>query len=444
LFRGILNDVHPPLYQVILKVWIDVFGNGETSVRALSYIFSIGTLSVAFAALRDRPLHFTSSFIVYLAGSSYFVFYAQEVRSYSALLFFATITVLIYVREEYRTGYKRFYWYLALLMTSLTHYFGLAYAGTFLLFDVFGVKTVRHFLEKVAIGALVLAWPVFHLLSGGLFSEAGGNFWITSRGISHTVYKVSQVINEVPEYLIGKLFSLPLPFSWFIPLAISFFSLLIAIKCLGTYTGFAEPWQMLLILGIIVSVVCVIDLKLPVSTPRNFVILTPICAILFAHFIHSIWTSGYSVWPKVLAVAVILCFYTISFDIGLKKMGERWEPRENWKALAEAVQKYELCSPRCFFVGPDKKKPEYEYYFDSLEGVYAHRVMRKKGELLNDMTGELPIIAAHVYPSPPNEITEKYSGWKCLQPIRDGWGLVYMLIDTEREIPELVQCSDKY
>ena len=37
----IMPDVHPPLYQLILKGWIELFSNSEVATCILSFIFTI-------------------------------------------------------------------------------------------------------------------------------------------------------------------------------------------------------------------------------------------------------------------------------------------------------------------------------------------------------------------------------------------------------------------
>ena len=54
LVRWLRHDGHPPLYYLLLHVWTDVFGTGDVAVRALSGVFGLLTLPLAWIAGRRR------------------------------------------------------------------------------------------------------------------------------------------------------------------------------------------------------------------------------------------------------------------------------------------------------------------------------------------------------------------------------------------------------
>ncbi len=49
LHDWLIPDLHPPLYQALLKLWIGVFGTGEPATRSLSFL--IAALALLAAAL---------------------------------------------------------------------------------------------------------------------------------------------------------------------------------------------------------------------------------------------------------------------------------------------------------------------------------------------------------------------------------------------------------
>jgi hypothetical protein len=106
---GLLRqDGAPPLYYLLLHVWLDVVGgNGETRTHALSLLFSLAAIPASFWA--GRSLFDTRaawSCAAVAAVLPYLTFYAQETRMYSlaALLsiFVVTTFALAYAQGRRR------------------------------------------------------------------------------------------------------------------------------------------------------------------------------------------------------------------------------------------------------------------------------------------------------------------------------------------------------
>ena len=47
-WKAVIGDIHPPLYYIILRGWIFIFGHSVFSCRLLSAIFSILTLPILY------------------------------------------------------------------------------------------------------------------------------------------------------------------------------------------------------------------------------------------------------------------------------------------------------------------------------------------------------------------------------------------------------------
>ncbi len=82
------HDGHPPLYYFLLHVWMGVFGESETSARALSGMVGIGAL-VAVVALAARlgGRRLMMSAAVVMAVMPFAVRYSSEARMYSLVTF---------------------------------------------------------------------------------------------------------------------------------------------------------------------------------------------------------------------------------------------------------------------------------------------------------------------------------------------------------------------
>lgn len=81
------RDGHPPLYYVLLHLWMGWFGEGDRAVRALSGLISLATLPLAYLAGRrigGSRLGWLT--VIVLSLSPYFLRYGSETRMYSLVI----------------------------------------------------------------------------------------------------------------------------------------------------------------------------------------------------------------------------------------------------------------------------------------------------------------------------------------------------------------------
>ncbi|RYF28745.1 MAG: hypothetical protein EOO17_04390 [Chloroflexi bacterium] len=77
-------DAHPPLYYLLLKGWIGVFGLSDLSLRASSALF--GALAIVATALLLRKLFTTKVAIIslpFLTLAPFMLRYDYEIRMYA-------------------------------------------------------------------------------------------------------------------------------------------------------------------------------------------------------------------------------------------------------------------------------------------------------------------------------------------------------------------------
>jgi 4-amino-4-deoxy-L-arabinose transferase-like glycosyltransferase len=126
LFWFVAQDlIHPPLFYVLLKIWMSVGGESLFWLRFFPVFFSI--LAVVPFILLCRELKLALSTVAlaltFFAVNGSLIKYAQEVRMYSLLMFFALVSLWLFIRFFYsRKGF------FALLVVNVllvyTHYFG--------------------------------------------------------------------------------------------------------------------------------------------------------------------------------------------------------------------------------------------------------------------------------------------------------------------------------
>ena len=102
------HDGHPPLYYLLLHGWMSVFGDTDTAVRALSGVFGVACLPLAWLAGRraggSTAAAAATTFVVAL--SPFAVRYATEARMYSLVMALVLVGHLLVRRamDEGRVG----------------------------------------------------------------------------------------------------------------------------------------------------------------------------------------------------------------------------------------------------------------------------------------------------------------------------------------------------
>jgi uncharacterized membrane protein len=108
LFTNVLRSPLGPLYFVLLKSWIGVFGESVLALRSLSLVASVALIPVAYALgarLLSRPAALLACCL--LALSPLELYFAQEARMYMLVSLLGAACVLAYVHwrdDEPATG----------------------------------------------------------------------------------------------------------------------------------------------------------------------------------------------------------------------------------------------------------------------------------------------------------------------------------------------------
>ena len=282
LYQHLLIDVHPPLYSIVLKVWMALVGDSEPAVRLLSWSFALSALALAFCHFRQVSGKGLAAWLVLLiASNTYFASHAQEARSYALLLLLSTWSLI-----DLQRAYSRVVTIpglmvcMRLLLLSLTHYFGFILMGWLLVAHALTARWAWPVLWRLtSVGLLALIWPAWHVLSGNLLRLGGGNFWIASSGPLDTLV-------HAQSFLPGVMALLGRPaWAWLVPVGLL---LLFAFAVRAMWQDRARHDMasfaglvMLVLVGCMISVMLV-DLRSPISTGRNFVILIPFEAWLLS------------------------------------------------------------------------------------------------------------------------------------------------------------------
>ncbi len=167
LHGALKEDGAPPLYYVVLHLWIMLFGSSDAAVRSLSGLFSCLTVVLVFFLVRrvwGREVAFFATAL--LLGSSFATYYATETRMYALVMLECALggwaLVWLFERPSWRRMVP-----LAVVCTALiyTHYWSLYLfitMGLWLVLKAFWSTTDQtRRAARFGLGALVIAGLCF-------------------------------------------------------------------------------------------------------------------------------------------------------------------------------------------------------------------------------------------------------------------------------------------
>lgn len=185
-FSGLIQyasaDVHPLFYYILLKLWSVIAGTSILSLRLFSVVGAQALAVLGITHIRrdfGARTGFWYSFIIYALPAV--VRYAGEIRMYTWLPFFATLTA-IYAYRLYQTQKPKDYilFVLMSLCTAYTHYFGLVFVclvNALLFFSILLGRKKKRFYLLAALLQLICYIPGFLILQQQLQSVKTG-YWI--------------------------------------------------------------------------------------------------------------------------------------------------------------------------------------------------------------------------------------------------------------------------
>jgi len=103
---------HPPLYYVIARFWVQIFGNSVTAIRSLSALISLLVFPCVYWLCRELfnvPLSLPMLAIIFMAVSPIHLIYAQEAREYMlwvVTILLSSASLLRAMRLEFKRQLK--------------------------------------------------------------------------------------------------------------------------------------------------------------------------------------------------------------------------------------------------------------------------------------------------------------------------------------------------
>lgn len=160
---GSLADTpHPPLHNILLHIWMSLFGTSEPAARSLSVAFSCGFLFLTYRIARrylDPWLSFGVTLIAAL--SPLFVYFGQQARPYALVAFLSAANLAAFLRalDSPQEKWPVRVWALSGVALVYSHYLGVLFIGCQLVWAMFALKTGRRRLLVHGLAAMVSIVP---------------------------------------------------------------------------------------------------------------------------------------------------------------------------------------------------------------------------------------------------------------------------------------------
>jgi mannosyltransferase len=158
----------PPLYVVVIRLWGEVFGFAQGSIRAFSVLTSVLAIGVLFLAVRElsgTTAAMWAALLMALAGPQ--IQYGQEARNYALLLLegLGAIAALARIERRGPTKWREGALIVCVLAMTLTHYFSI---GAILALAVYALIALRARTRIRVIGCFAIAAILWGVLGAPL------------------------------------------------------------------------------------------------------------------------------------------------------------------------------------------------------------------------------------------------------------------------------------
>jgi 4-amino-4-deoxy-L-arabinose transferase-like glycosyltransferase len=160
------DDIHPPLYYIVLRIWREMFGSSDVAIRSLSVLASLVAIVLLFdlgRLLFSLGAGLWAALLMAIAQPQ--IWYAQEARGYlmATALTLGAAGALVRIEQRGFTRARAVALGLCLLVSVLTHY---ASAATGLALASYALIRLRGRRRWQVLGVLAASALVFLVIWG--------------------------------------------------------------------------------------------------------------------------------------------------------------------------------------------------------------------------------------------------------------------------------------
>lgn len=446
----ILPDTFPPLYPVLLKVWIARFGTSEVAVRSLSVIFSLLSLVAVALLTWDKSTRARLLTLLFIGCSPAFAIYSQYARSYALMIFLSVVTTgaaLMLRRSSESVPAKGrlkllYLFYGSAVLLSLSHYFGWLFVSIVLARNLFDRCLDWQRVRSLAVFIGIMAWPMLHVFSGSVVDKTQRISWIVHRPISGVWNAfLEATIPLAPE--VSFPWSPSATYPW--PLVLYTLIAVIALYAIGSrrrlvrllfpdpLLPLAEPAHECQYIGsnvlLFLLIVMVVDFRTPFGVGRYFTVLLPPMAFLFGNIpdLMSPRQTRLQRWMTSSALGIILMAQLATSHLELSRLAL---PNVDYKTLSEFMRSTGICGEGCY-------RQDTNYFFhDALAASPYFEGIQMRKTLLDEtlsISGALPFIGYH-RDGLAVQLQASNPGVQCWEPQQRAKAAAFLFIDQRSSI----------
>ncbi|MHB8842485.1 MAG: glycosyltransferase family 39 protein [Candidatus Aquicultor sp.] len=160
------TDFNPPLHFIILHFWMKVFGSSESSIRFVSLIFGVAALFMMYQLgkyLFNKEIGIVSALLLALSRPN--IYYSQEARGYSLMLFLTLVSFYFFLQLRNKKNATAPVCYLvSSILLLYTHMFGMLIIITQTIYLVFGALLRDVQRDPHSRRWLIRTWPLYQLV----------------------------------------------------------------------------------------------------------------------------------------------------------------------------------------------------------------------------------------------------------------------------------------
>lgn len=316
------KDFNPPLYYLLLSVWMKIFGSSEIALRSLSLIFFILLLFFSYLFMR-RILHVSRPrayvYLSFIAINPVLIYYAFEARMYMLLSFLVVASSYFFYKKHLRL------YFVSIFLGLYTHYFMIFVAAFYFLF-IYLTQHKTHYYHKITkiifvSFILFLPWALFSVS----YKQYASGFWLDPVRIN-TFLNIPGILYAGYEKSV-----FPSIFYTFF-FSIGFFILMFITNKLIKHTA-KEKKQIFLFLFLwsvgIPFVVALISFIKPIFFPR-YLVFSSAGLLLFLIFI-------FEHLPKKISDSVFIALFLITL-LYFEKIQIKSQQKDNVKKVAKEIK----------------------------------------------------------------------------------------------------------
>lgn len=357
------GDPHPPLYYLVLSVWIKMFGTGEAALRSVGVVASTLAVGVTWWLGRRIGGAFVAVVAAFLtAVAPLHVVAAQEARMYPLLGLFMVVSWAALLEAADGRSWAWPVYVVTSVLALYTHYFAvLMLAGQAIFVLAAAPHTRRQWLMSQLL-ILIVYVPWLPVLIETLFSGRGWPFVRPPIGL-HTLLNFLGLVGFGGHILgFDGYFgwdATPVPGGVQIAIVLPFLALALA-GALSLRRSPRALWLLACYFLIPLGVALVFSLRYNVFYPRYFSFLVPPFAILMACGIAAGSSRCAPTFRRAVALGLVLAhlgFAAPALD-RVYASGDVW----NWRAAASLVAVGSTSEDLIMFIPAFGSIP-FQYYY---------------------------------------------------------------------------------